>query len=352
MLTPLTPAQARLNNIKTSSTIVLDTLELLANASDLPFLKPITVTARSLLNLVQMMEQVYEIIQGIIRLHIQSDTGQLSPNLLTHIAEFTKTLYKVHTFVQAQEETNKFKQILRRGEMNALLRDCTSELQQVLSTFTLQGVDFLINARQMHEYENHVHQEVLRLINSWFNEESSDGASIIPQLSQVFSADHSRYTFSHSQDSVHPSYTLPSSNSLSLLPSEPKIFHGRESEVSDILKALRQGTPRIAILGPGDNLETLWEQVQFHGAIEEFLSLLAEVEHLALLVTMRGAFAPLVQHAARQTFEAVADDTHDAEDVEKVLLLTGNHWSLIWCLIWLPRMVAAMFCPDGRRQQP
>ncbi|KAJ7711880.1 P-loop containing nucleoside triphosphate hydrolase protein, partial [Mycena metata] len=203
-----------------------------------------------------------------------------------------------------------------------------------------------------------------------------------------------------------------SSNSLSLLPSEPKIFYGRESEVSDILKLFRQGIPRIAILGPGgmgktslakavlhcediamryidhrffvscesaltkveltiligahlglkgskdltqaliqhflrgppcllvlDNLETLWEQVQFQGAIEEFLSLLAEVEHLALIVTMRGGerpakvqwtrpflqpLIPLVQHAARQTFEAIADDVHNAEDVEKILLLTGN----------------------------
>ncbi|KAJ7780912.1 P-loop containing nucleoside triphosphate hydrolase protein, partial [Mycena metata] len=294
-------------------------------------------------------------------------------------------------FVQAQQETNKFKQILRRGERNALLKDCTSELQQVLSTFKLQGVSLLIGARQTHEYENQVHQEVLHLIDSWFNDESSDGASTI---NQVFSADHS------------------SSNSLSLLPSEPKIFYGRESEVSDILKLFRQGIPRIAILGPGgmgktslakailhceniamryidhrffvscesaltkveltiligthlglkgskdltqaliqhfsrgppcllvlDNLETLWEKVQFQGAIEEFLSLLVEVEHLALIVTMRGGehpakvqwtrpflqpLIPLVQQAARQTFEAIADDVHNVEDVEKVLLLTGN----------------------------
>ncbi|KAJ7765608.1 hypothetical protein B0H16DRAFT_1717523 [Mycena metata] len=99
MPTPPTPAQMRLNNIKTSATTVLDTLELLANASNLPFLKPITLTARSLLNLVQsvnknkcaeMMEQVYEVLHGIIKLHVQSDTGHLSPSSLKHIAEFTE----------------------------------------------------------------------------------------------------------------------------------------------------------------------------------------------------------------------------------------------------------------------
>ncbi|KAJ7120696.1 hypothetical protein C8R43DRAFT_900444 [Mycena crocata] len=36
-----------------------------------------------------------------------------------------------------------------------------------------------------------------------------------------------------------------------MLPSEPKIFHGRETELSDILKLFIQNTPRIAILGPG-----------------------------------------------------------------------------------------------------
>ncbi|KAJ7453466.1 P-loop containing nucleoside triphosphate hydrolase protein, partial [Mycena latifolia] len=41
------------------------------------------------------------------------------------------------------------------------------------------------------------------------------------------------------------------SDSLSLLPSEPKIFHGRESEVSTIIQTFGIGIPRIAILGPG-----------------------------------------------------------------------------------------------------
>jgi Cdc6-like AAA superfamily ATPase len=142
-----------------------------------------------------------------------------------------------------------------------------------------------------------------------------------------------------------------------MLPSEPKIFHGRQSEISKILHLFGQGTPRIAILGAGgmgktslaraivhhgettgryeqhrffvacdsaatqvelaaligahlglkpgkdlthsiiqhfsssppsllilDNLETLWEPVKSRANIEEFLSLLTGVEHLALVV--------------------------------------------------------------------
>jgi hypothetical protein len=141
-----------------------------------------------------------------------------------------------------------------------------------------------------------------------------------------------------------------------MLPSKPKIFHGRESEMENIVKMLGQESPRIAILGGGgmgktslaravmhdpqtlakfdhmffvsaeaattsvelaaliglhvgldpgkdltkhvvcyfsrkpgslvvlDNLETVWEPVQSRGGVEEFLSLLTEVEHLALIV--------------------------------------------------------------------
>ncbi|KAJ6592274.1 P-loop containing nucleoside triphosphate hydrolase protein [Mycena vulgaris] len=197
-----------------------------------------------------------------------------------------------------------------------------------------------------------------------------------------------------------------------MLPSEPKIFHGRESELSDILQAFMQETPQIAILGAGgigktslaravlhhpivnekyaqhrffvvcdsistkdelvtligahlglkakkglgkvilhhfntnpacllilDNLETVWEPTEIRRDIEEFLSLLTEVKHLALIITMRGTerpasvrwtrpflppLKPLTHEAARLTFIDIADDGHDSDDIDKVLLLTDN----------------------------
>ncbi|KAJ7779651.1 P-loop containing nucleoside triphosphate hydrolase protein, partial [Mycena metata] len=196
------------------------------------------------------------------------------------------------------------------------------------------------------------------------------------------------------------------------LPAEPKIFYGRDSELADILKLLRRGTPRIAILSAGgmgktslamtvvhheevttkyhgnrffvtcdaassktelagligahlglkpgkdltravlrhfsssppsllilDNLETVWEPTKSRQEIEEFLSLLTDINSLALLITMRGAerpskvqwtrpflqpLPPLAQDAARKMFIDIADDKHSLEAVDQVLSLTDN----------------------------
>lgn len=141
-----------------------------------------------------------------------------------------------------------------------------------------------------------------------------------------------------------------------MIPSQPKIFHGRDSELQEIAKMLQYQSPRIAILGPGgmgktslaravlhhpdviskyehrffvscesaitaidlvasigaylnlkpgsdltqpvirslsakmapllvlDNLESTWEPLTSRGGVEELLSLLTDIPHLALLV--------------------------------------------------------------------
>jgi GTPase SAR1 family protein len=48
-----------------------------------------------------------------------------------------------------------------------------------------------------------------------------------------------------------------------------------------VVQYFSQKPPSLLIL---DNLETVWEPIQSRGGIEEFLSLLTEVEHLAFIV--------------------------------------------------------------------
>ncbi|KAJ7215261.1 P-loop containing nucleoside triphosphate hydrolase protein, partial [Mycena rebaudengoi] len=195
------------------------------------------------------------------------------------------------------------------------------------------------------------------------------------------------------------------------LPASPKIFHGRESELKDVVNVLLQNSARVAILGAGgigkttlataaihtpqveakyshryfvpchssptcselagitadhvgldkgsnmakkiahhfahappsllvlDNLETTWENLSSRSEIEEFLSLLTDVPHLGLMITLRGAerpsqvkwtcpflapLEPLSSVAARQTFIEVADQEHDGASIEELLELAEN----------------------------
>ncbi|KAJ7806667.1 P-loop containing nucleoside triphosphate hydrolase protein [Mycena leptocephala] len=318
-----------------------------------------------------LMEQAHELLNAVISVHISSDTGaELPPSVLNQIGKFTETLHKIHTFVEAQQKASKVKSFFCHGEMSGLLKECKAGLQQGLDFFQIKTLDLMKDVIKMQEDANNRHKEVLDLIETLSNT-CSDGASSIIRI----------YSGSHN-----------SSNSISMLPPEPKIFHGRQSEISEILQHFKQGTPRIAILGAGgmgktslaraivhhgetagryeqhrffvacdsaatqvelaafigahlglkpgkdltrpviqhfstspqsllilDNLETLWEPTESRANIEEFLSLLTGIDHLALV-----PLKPLEYDAAQQTFIDIADNTHNPEEVNQVLALTGN----------------------------
>ncbi|KAJ7291963.1 P-loop containing nucleoside triphosphate hydrolase protein, partial [Mycena rebaudengoi] len=195
------------------------------------------------------------------------------------------------------------------------------------------------------------------------------------------------------------------------LPPCPQVFHGRETELQDVVNILIQDSARVAILGAGgmgktslatavlhnqqveakyphryfvpchssptctalvatiadhigmekgtnmpkrvahyfahsppsllvlDNLETCWESLASRSEVEEFLSLLTDVLHLGVMITLRGAerpskvkwtrpfvapLEPLSDVAAWQTFMDVADDGHDNASIKELLELTGN----------------------------
>ncbi|KAJ7126034.1 P-loop containing nucleoside triphosphate hydrolase protein, partial [Mycena epipterygia] len=103
-----------------------------------------------------------------------------------------------------------------------------------------------------------------------------------------------------------------------------------------IVHHLAAGPPTLLVL---DNLETPWEPISSRPQVEEFLSLLTGISHLALLITMRGVerpgkvrwtrpflapLKPLSYEAARQTFLDIADESESNADIDELLRLTDH----------------------------
>ncbi|KAJ7018236.1 P-loop containing nucleoside triphosphate hydrolase protein, partial [Mycena alexandri] len=240
----------RLNNVSKCLNITMSSLQLLADTLKISGLGAILNTTQSLLKFAQMikqnrnactelMEQAHQLLSAIIAIYIKSDTGgELALSVLNYIAKFTQTLHKIHTFVEAQQSGNRVKMFFQQGEMGALLRDCKAELQQGFDFFQITTI--ITEVKEMQEHVQVRHQEVLDIIETL---SSSDSAS---SISQVYSN------------------LYASSTSISMLPAEPKIFHGRENELADILKLFNEASPRIAILGAGGIGKTSLSKAVLH----------------------------------------------------------------------------------------
>ncbi|KAJ7493135.1 hypothetical protein B0H11DRAFT_2007348 [Mycena galericulata] len=329
-----------------------------------------------------LLERIHEIILAIINLC--GDAKVLSPTILRHLSQFFETLQKVHSFIRSQVDLGLFRRVLKHAETAALLQDCNIGLQQAIDVLRIQTVlgtsAAIADAKNYSEMQYEELMETVREFNV------------------------SKSTFSLYQSS---------SSSLSLLPSSPKIFYGRDNEVWELLKRLLGPDPfRTCILGPGgigksslalavlhhgdlvsrfgthryfislesstsaadmlaaiasffgieegtkvsraivkhldglampcvlvlDNLEDCWENPSSRRQVEDFLSLLSEIPHLQLVVTMRGAerpglvkwtrpflgpLEPVDENAARQIFLDIADDV-DSEELTSLLALTDN----------------------------
>ncbi|KAJ7810219.1 hypothetical protein B0H14DRAFT_2607507 [Mycena olivaceomarginata] len=373
-----TTAEARLNTITAYLTPALTLLDDLNDALGSSFVQPISVATLSLITAMQnvkrnkdecisIMENIHQILYAIVDLHIHSETiGSLHPVILDYIGK----LHRIHTFVEAQQDTSKVKYFFRQSEMNTLLKECQSGLNQALEAFKIDiGIKNFKSIDEMKQKTEKMQHELLELISTLSDGTLSDGSS------------------------------------------SPKIFYGREAELTHIIETLSKDSPRVAILGGGgmgktslaravlhhpdigtkfehryfvsaesatnsvelsaliglhlglnpgkdltkpvvqyfsrkppsllilDNLETPWEPTQSRGGVEELLSLLTNVPHLALMITMRGAerpakvawthpfllpLNPLADEAAQQIFMDITDHHEEQEDVKQLLQFTDN----------------------------
>ncbi|KAJ7736149.1 hypothetical protein B0H16DRAFT_1764430 [Mycena metata] len=400
-----THRETQIINVKASLTPAVELLEELNKAFGPPFVQAIGETTRALINgiesqklkrnkdALQLMEKLHLPIYAIIHLHLKSETlGSLPPIILENIGRFTGIVHKIYTFLEAQQEGNIIRQLFRQSELNGLLKECRAGLDQAMEVFKID-TSFMVlnNTTEVQQIANTMYAELLELISTF-----SDGTT----------SDRSSSPLYRGGDDLQKS-----SQSFSMLPAEPKRFYGRESELAEVLQALTQETPRVAILGGGgmgktclakatlhhphtstrftrrffvsaepasndlelaaliglhvgleagqdlrksvvqffsmgeptllilDNLETPWEPMESRTGIENFLSSLTQVNHLALLITMRGAerpgkvrwtrpfllpLKPLSDDAAQHLFNDITDDSDQTEEKNQLLQFTEN----------------------------
>ncbi|KAJ7812802.1 hypothetical protein B0H14DRAFT_3150214 [Mycena olivaceomarginata] len=223
---PSIVTQNRLENVVICLAMTTNTLQIIADSMKTPFLGAIINTTQAVMKMiqtvskhkddcVQLLEQIHKLLNAIMILHIKSDAGGEMPiEVLYHVGKFTEILHKIYTFVEAQQKGNRVKSFFRQGELSTLLKDCQAGLQQSFEFFQIEGPRALPDIAEMKKDAEKRHQEVLDMIEKLSEETASERASTI---------------------SGHRSWFSSSSDSISMLPSEPKIFHGRESELSDIL---------------------------------------------------------------------------------------------------------------------
>ncbi|KAK6977240.1 ATPase-AAA-core domain-containing protein [Favolaschia claudopus] len=332
-------------------------LAALQSAFSPPFIHTLSTTATTLADALQnvkrnqdecskLAEHIPTLLTAIVDLHMQSKpVGTLSTAMLHHLGEFTETLAKIYTYIEAQLGGRTMKNFFRQADTSMLLKTCYAGLEQAKATFKLQmnvSVSVLGDIVQMQSTLDNMYDELLESITS-VTELGSETNSLIYHSSTI---------------------SKISSGSLSVLPARPTIFHGREMEVASILKLLQLPSPRIAILGAGgmgkttlarvilherevtaryetrmfvscdatnsgidiagiiglhlgltpdkairkqvvqflekgpacllilDNLETPWEPLESRNSVEELLALLSDIKHLGLMITMRGAERP------------------------------------------------------------
>ncbi|KAF7311815.1 ATPase-AAA-core domain-containing protein [Mycena indigotica] len=398
-----------------------DVLDVLGKNVGTPFLDVICVTMKAVVSSAQnikrnksecaeLLERTHQLLQAILALHIYPNTIDpvsksegyaapvLSPVALEQLGRLVETLHKVHHFLEAQHDRARFRQIFRTNETQNLLKDCRAGLQHAVEFFLLERTTLLGDVANLDSAAEAEHEEVMRLLRGVNGADDLEGFSGWDSSSEIMKDINN------------------SSRSLSLLPSQPKIFHGRTTEVATILELFTaSAAPHIAILGAGgmgktslakavlhdpaiaesfgphrhfvpcdaaankielaaviaenlgvrggmqardrtrfvvkhlekaprtlvvlDNLETPWEPVEGRSEVEGLLGLLAGIEHVAVMVTMRGAerpaqvqwtrpflpaLKPLSLEAAQQTFLDIADGVEEDEYLNSVLELSDN----------------------------
>ncbi|KAJ7730924.1 hypothetical protein B0H14DRAFT_3616658, partial [Mycena olivaceomarginata] len=335
---------------------------------------------------VPSMENIHQVLYTIVNLYMKSETtGSLPPSVVDHIGKFLETLHKIF----CQSEINTLLTECQAGLYEAF---------GIFKIET--GVSVLSNVEEMKKAADTMHKELLELISTLsdatISETSSsiysgvdsqnryvythgydsikawifqpNSFSMLPSKPQIFYGRESELQqIMELLQEESPRIAILGAGGMSKTSLARAVLHHPDTSAKfehRFFVSAESATNSIELaaliglhvgLNPGkdlikpvvhcrklqclvilDNLETPWEPPKSRGGIEEFLSLLTDILHVALIVSAErpGKVAwshpffpplqPLVDDAAHQIFVNITDNCYEAEDINQLLQLTDN----------------------------
>ncbi|KAJ7209912.1 hypothetical protein C8J57DRAFT_1608333, partial [Mycena rebaudengoi] len=341
----------------------------------------------------EILDQIHEILCTAVHLYSLSETERIAPPaLLYDLSKLTEILEKIYTFLKVQQGMGKLRQLWKQSDTSAKLETCKTDLEQSLNTFrACARISTSNKITQLRNDAKKNHEELLALLEahpeltksdysssvsglqSMFSNNSAGSLSILPAAPKIFHGrtwelqkivdilkkDTARIAILGTggmgktslatavihHDEVVTKYQQQYFVGCHSAATCNELVAGILSHIGlekgpgmsrRIIHHFQLSPPSLLVL---DNLETVWEPDSSRKEVEDFLSLLADVPHLAIVVTMRGAelpgkvkwskpflppLKPLSDSAALQTFIEIADDDHEEQTMEELLALTDN----------------------------
>ncbi|KAJ7722621.1 P-loop containing nucleoside triphosphate hydrolase protein [Mycena metata] len=220
--------------------IVLSTIEGIAQSYRVPVLTTIATLSLGIVTMIesvrtnkklcnQIADDIHRVLCNIVKFYVENEIdGVIPPKLLHDIASLAEILQTIFSCLKLQQGIGRFKALFKQMDNKIRLEQCVDALSVCVKMFDTEiEATALSSAVQMKIDALARHGQFLALLEN-----------------------HPDLDSSTSQTSTISTYGS-SSDSLSLLPARPQIFHGRESELQDIVDCLTEGAARIVILGAG-----------------------------------------------------------------------------------------------------
>ncbi|KAJ7706631.1 hypothetical protein B0H16DRAFT_1746850 [Mycena metata] len=188
--------KARIQGIKACLVSALALFDGLNKAFAPPFIEAIGKSTEALIDGIQnlksnkeecfqLVEQIHQVLYAIIDLYIKSETvGSLPPSIVDHTERFMGTLQKICTYIGAHQKGNRIRQFFRQSEMNALLKDCHSGLDQAMQVFKVQPGYMVFNSIiEVQKKAEDMHNDLLELVAMLSDSTVSDRSSSVGSFS-------------------------------------------------------------------------------------------------------------------------------------------------------------------------